>query len=128
MTTLSQVSGVAAGVLFVAFGAAPLAARAEQPQAYQPAPQYRSDQATQPSPPKVNPAAGTPAQQFKARPPAPSRAVLELQQALNRNGAAIEVDGIMGPDTRAALRRYQSANGLPANGQYDAATRAKLGI
>jgi len=59
---------------------------------------------------------------------APSDAVKALQTALNKNGAAVKVDGKMGPGTRAALKKYQSANGLTPSGRDDAATRAKLGV
>ena len=58
----------------------------------------------------------------------PSDAVKALQTALNKNGAAVKVDGKMGPGTRAALKKYQAANGLTPSGRDDAATRAKLGV
>jgi hypothetical protein len=64
----------------------------------------------------------------KAMRKAPRETVKSLQAALNRNGAALRVDGMMGPATRAALKKYQSANGLPQSGRDDPATRAKLGI
>ncbi len=58
---------------------------------------------------------------------APSKAVMALQEALNKHGADIKADGMMGPRTRAALKKFQSANGLKATGRADKATRAKLG-
>jgi membrane-bound lytic murein transglycosylase B len=43
--------------------------------------------------------------------------LLALQTALNRRGfASGEPDGMMGPATRAGLRRYQLSAGLPADG------------
>jgi hypothetical protein len=36
------------------------------------------------------------------------------------------VDGVLGPQTRAALRRYQSSQGLPVTGAMDDATRQAL--
>lgn len=43
--------------------------------------------------------------------------LLEVQGALNARGfASGEPDGMMGPATRAALRRYQRSVGLPADG------------
>ena len=54
--------------------------------------------------------------------------IVESQQALNAEGASLKVDGKMGPKTRSALMDYQSRNGLPASGQADSATRAKLGV
>ena len=38
------------------------------------------------------------------------------------------VDGVMGPQTTAALRAYQKEQGLDVTGSLDAATRAKLGL
>ncbi len=55
-----------------------------------------------------------------------SAQVREVQQALNQNGASLQVDGVLGPDTRKALRNYQSQNGLRATGRIDAQTRQKL--
>jgi hypothetical protein len=54
--------------------------------------------------------------------------VTNLQNALNKNGANIKVDGKMGPQTREAIRRYQQNNNLTATGSADSATRAKLGV
>ncbi len=36
------------------------------------------------------------------------------------------IDGVLGPQTRAALRRYQASQGLPATGALDAATQQAL--
>ena len=38
------------------------------------------------------------------------------------------VDGVMGPQTTAALRAYQKEQGLEVTGQLDATTRGKLGV
>jgi peptidoglycan hydrolase-like protein with peptidoglycan-binding domain len=38
------------------------------------------------------------------------------------------VDGVMGPQTTAALRAYQKEQGLDVTGRFDTATRAKLGL
>jgi peptidoglycan hydrolase-like protein with peptidoglycan-binding domain len=55
--------------------------------------------------------------------------VKAVQTALNtKGGANVKVDGMMGKETRAALKKYQAANGLKATGQADAATKAKLGV
>ena len=37
-------------------------------------------------------------------------------------------DGALGERTRAALRQYQQANGLPATGELDQATQKALGV
>jgi peptidoglycan hydrolase-like protein with peptidoglycan-binding domain len=57
-----------------------------------------------------------------------SESVKALQTALNKNGASLKVDGMMGKGTRDALKKYQSANGLKATGRVDAATKSKLGV
>jgi Putative peptidoglycan binding domain len=36
------------------------------------------------------------------------------------------IDGVLGPQTRAALRRYQASQGVPATGALDEATRQAL--
>ena len=55
--------------------------------------------------------------------------VRSAQQALNNQGYnAGTVDGIMGPHTQDAIRKFQSAKGMEATGQLDAATVAALGI
>ena len=49
------------------------------------------------------------------------------QQALAHAGHDPgSIDGVMGPQTVAALRAYQKANGLSETGQLDEATLAKL--
>jgi len=53
---------------------------------------------------------------------------LEIQNALNRHGAAIEADGKSGPDTRTAIREFQRQAGLPITGIADPATLAALGL
>ncbi len=59
---------------------------------------------------------------------AANKGVMALQEALNKNGASLKVDGKMGKATRAALKDYQSKNSLKASGRLDKATRAKLGL
>lgn len=46
-----------------------------------------------------------------------------LQRALG-----VTEDGILGPQSRAALRRFERSHGLPADGQPDRATLRALGI
>lgn len=43
-------------------------------------------------------------------------AVKELQEALNRHGYNLDVDGVFGDKTRAAVRSYQQMNGLKLDG------------
>lgn len=54
--------------------------------------------------------------------------VMNVQQALNKMGFKLRVDGLYGPRTRAAVRSFQSQHGLTANGKLDQATLAKLNI
>ena len=54
--------------------------------------------------------------------------VAQLQRALDANGANVRVDGVMGPDTQAALRDYQQQHGLQPTGMLDAQTRTSLNL
>jgi peptidoglycan hydrolase-like protein with peptidoglycan-binding domain len=58
----------------------------------------------------------------------PNTKVMAMQEALNKNGAKLTVDGLMGKKTRIALRSYQKANGLKVTGALDKSTMAKLGL
>lgn len=59
----------------------------------------------------------------------PRRAqVMGVQNALNAKGYALSADGILGKRTRAALRKYQKANGLKVTGRIDKATLHSLNI
>lgn len=57
-----------------------------------------------------------------------SAEVKALQEALNKNGAVLHVDGRMGPKTHAALVKYQKSHDLKATGRIDKATRDSLKI
>ena len=67
-------------------------------------------------------------------PPAPIAAALPestvkaLQEALNKQGIVVKVDGVLNEETRAAIRRYQSQHHLPVTGDPDQATLDKLGV
>jgi len=52
--------------------------------------------------------------------------VEKLQAALNAKGAALTVDGKMGPKTHAALMDFQKAHGLKTTGRPDKETIAAL--
>ncbi len=53
------------------------------------------------------------------------RAQLELKRLGHYNGT---IDGIVGPDTQSALRRFQQSQNLAQSGVLDNATLGKLGI
>jgi len=57
-----------------------------------------------------------------------SALVKSAQAALNKEGASLATDGIMGPKTRAALKSFQQAHGLKPTGHLDKATRAALKV
>jgi lipoprotein-anchoring transpeptidase ErfK/SrfK len=61
-----------------------------------------------------------------ARPPFDER-ILRVQLALSRHAISSgSLDGMMGPQTRAALRAFQQQQGLPVTGAPDSATLAEL--
>jgi membrane-bound lytic murein transglycosylase B len=62
-------------------------------------------------------------------PPLAIAQVRQIQQTLNQRGHnAGQVDGRIGPATRAALRAFQIEQDLPADGYPDPQTLAALGI
>ena len=54
--------------------------------------------------------------------------VREVQQALKDQGLEVGVDGVFGPNTEAAVTRFQSREGLTVDGIVGPATRAALGL
>ena len=50
------------------------------------------------------------------------------QEALNKTGATINVDGKFGADMQRAIEKFQDANGLNVDGDIGPATRLKLKI
>mgnify|MGYP001558398814 CR=1 FL=1 len=77
---------------------------------------------------------GFPALAQTAAPPAampagPSGATIRaLQEALNKQGIVVKTDGVLGEETRAAIKQYQSQHHLPVTGEPDKATLDKLGV
>jgi peptidoglycan hydrolase-like protein with peptidoglycan-binding domain len=61
--------------------------------------------------------------------PLPQQSVQAVQDRLRQAGTyAGRVDGIWGPDSQAALERYQQAHQLQVTGQFNQATAATLGL
>lgn len=58
----------------------------------------------------------------------PQSTVKALQEALNKRGIAVPVDGVLSEATRAAVRKFQSQHHLPATGEADKPTLDKLGV
>jgi peptidoglycan hydrolase-like protein with peptidoglycan-binding domain len=54
--------------------------------------------------------------------------IMAAQQELNKQGAGLAVDGVLGRKTRATLRSYQRSHGLKASGRLDAATQKALKV
>jgi peptidoglycan hydrolase-like protein with peptidoglycan-binding domain len=54
--------------------------------------------------------------------------VMAVQKALNGAGFTLKEDGMMGKNTRHALKKYQKDNKLKVTGKADMETMAKLGI
>jgi peptidoglycan hydrolase-like protein with peptidoglycan-binding domain len=58
-----------------------------------------------------------------------SETVRSAQQALNDKGFNVgTVDGQMGPNTEAAIKKFQQSKGLPQSGNLDEQTLAALGV
>jgi len=51
-----------------------------------------------------------------------------VSAAAVQSALGVTADGVVGPITRAALRRFQRAHGLPVSGAIDSATVAALGL
>ncbi len=54
--------------------------------------------------------------------------VRDVQSALSERGFDVSVDGILGPQTQDALRRFQSEQGLEQSGSLDQATLRALNV
>jgi hypothetical protein len=52
--------------------------------------------------------------------------IQQAQQALNQNGESLQVDGVMGSKTKAALKDFQTKHNLKVTGRLDRATRKAL--
>jgi peptidoglycan hydrolase-like protein with peptidoglycan-binding domain len=79
--------------------------------------------------PGMNPSAGTATRESmsSATSVASPDQIKEAQQQLKQKGFYQgQVDGRMGPETEAALRRFQQSSGLPATAQLDAKTMERL--
>lgn len=65
----------------------------------------------------------------QAAPASNQSEVRSVQESLKDKGYYQgNVDGVLGPQTRSALREYQKAESLPETGRLDSQTAAKLGV
>ena len=54
--------------------------------------------------------------------------IARVQEALNARGANLVVDGLLGAQTREAIKEFQKTNDLKPTGVADRATLRKLGV
>lgn len=54
--------------------------------------------------------------------------IRQVQQQLSQKGHDVSADGMMGPKTQAALKKFQKQEGLQATGKLDQQTLTALGI
>ena len=58
-----------------------------------------------------------------------SQDITKVQESLRDKGYYhAQVDGVLGPQTREAIRQYQKSENLPVTGRLDAETAGKLGV
>jgi len=58
-----------------------------------------------------------------------SQDITKVQESLRDKGYYhAQVDGVVGPQTREAIRQYQKSENLPVTGRLDAETAGKLGV
>ena len=57
-----------------------------------------------------------------------SETIRQAQQQLSQQGHQVSADGVMGPQTRSALKKFQREKGLQASGSLDQSTLTALGI
>ncbi len=58
-----------------------------------------------------------------------SQDITKVQESLRDKGFYhAHVDGVLGPQTREAVRQYQKSENLPVTGRLDAETAGKLGV
>ena len=103
-----------------------------------PLPQTNSTSLPSPTEEPTGPApASNPAPAFVSEPvatvpdfkPHPARTVLDAQVVMARKGiSAGPIDGLMGRQTRAAIRAFQQQYGLPVTGELDGYTRNALRV
>lgn len=93
-----------------------------QPQ-YQPPPSNRAPSVIPKTTPRIERTIPNPTPQNV------SRMVIRVQAALMRRGYYNgDIDGLLGPKTRAALRAFQQTEGIPQTGRMDIKTLTRLGI
>ncbi|MEW5912277.1 MAG: peptidoglycan-binding domain-containing protein [Thermodesulfobacteriota bacterium] len=117
--------GVSLALAPVAFAAGE--AKPAAPAATAPAPAKAPEKA---APAKAAPAKKPVAKKVMAKKAMakPNAKVKAAQEALNKAGAKLKADGLMGKQTRAAVKKFQKGKGLKVTGKLDAATLKALGL
>lgn len=72
-------------------------------------------------------AAARPSETLAGRLTSHPQTVRRVQEALAKEGHRVDVDGVLGPQTRHALRLYQERHGLVPDGVIDQQTLRALG-
>jgi peptidoglycan hydrolase-like protein with peptidoglycan-binding domain len=77
----------------------------------------------------LRPASAQPSPGLTYTQPLSQQALMAVQERLRQVGAYPgRVDGVWGPDSQAALERFQQSRGLQVTGQLNQATAATLGV
>jgi len=122
-------TGLIAGLgLIAATGLALPSQAANTPANSAPAATSGSAQPGMTSPSNTSPYGNSQANNMSSNSGMSQQDVKALQEALRGQGENVKSDGVWGPGTQSALKHYQQQNGLPATGQLDQATRAKLNL
>jgi peptidoglycan hydrolase-like protein with peptidoglycan-binding domain len=134
MKNSTRIAAFAAALMFGAAAIAPMAASAQGTTTTTPAP-ATPETTTTPAP-----AASAPAPSSGSTKPMKHHHMAmhhghggggklsAVQEALNKEGANLKVDGKWGSKTRAAVKSYQQAHGLKATGHLDKATKDALKV
>ena len=69
-----------------------------------------------------------PQQQQSTAPGMDQNTIKQAQEKLSSKGHDVQADGVLGPQTQAALKEFQEKEGIQASGRLDQETLAALGV